>query len=179
MIRSWLLLSKQLPSTHKPSFPKFSKSFQYSSFARHIQGSKFALLVFLPWFSQLFPKLSGWEEYEAAFRVFDKFFQETAENRNAVYAPGDKNDFIDVYLNEMKNCSDPSSSFYEGEGSTKYVVNIFMNILYFMFNWNLIFIERNLVNTLGDLFLAGSETTRWAIFAFESLNLIWKMNFFP
>jgi len=45
-------------------------------------------------------------------------------------------DFIDVYLTEIENETDPESSFFREKG-----------------------IE-NLIQTLSDLFFAGSETTR-------------------
>jgi hypothetical protein len=51
--------------------------------------------------------------------------------------PGELRDFIDVYLTEIENETDPGSSFYREKG-----------------------IE-NLIQSLSDLFFAGSETTRW------------------
>ncbi len=48
-------------------------------------------------------------------------------------------DFIDVYLTEIENETDPDSSFFRDKG-----------------------IE-NLIQTLSDLFFAGSETTRYTV----------------
>ena len=58
------------------------------------------------------------------------------EEHQKTFTPGEMRDFIDVYLSEIENETDPGSSFYKENG-----------------------IE-NLVQTLSDLFFAGSETTR-------------------
>jgi hypothetical protein len=58
------------------------------------------------------------------------------EQHQATFNPGEMRDFIDVYLSEIETETDPESSFFKEKG-----------------------IE-NLIQSLSDLFFAGSETTR-------------------
>ncbi len=58
------------------------------------------------------------------------------EQHQETINPDEPRDFIDVYLNEIENEKDPKSSFFKEKG------------------------VENLIQTLSDLFFAGTETTR-------------------
>ena len=65
-----------------------------------------------------------------------QYFKISAEDHQQSFVTGELRDFIDVYLTEIESETDPESSFFREKG-----------------------IE-NLIQSLSDLFFAGSETTR-------------------
>ena len=101
-------------------------------------------LIFLPWTKYIFPEWSG---YKPLRRVMDEnriMFEAAIAEHKRNFKDGVQNDFIDVYLAEMKKHeNDPNSQFYG------YIA------------------ERNLASILFDLFFAGSDTTAmttaWAL----------------
>lgn len=85
---------------------------------RNIQGSKvLGPLLFMPWFRKLFPSWSGWNEYFENFRTMDNYIKKFVNNRVMNRKSGDKNDFTDVYLEEVQNSVGSISSFNSEEGS--------------------------------------------------------------
>ena len=67
--------------------------------------------------AMMFPKLSGWNQLVKVTipmrKVFDDAVVEHEQN------PADKDhprDFIDAYINEISNTTDPNSSFYKETG---------------------------------------------------------------
>ncbi|ODM89491.1 Methyl farnesoate epoxidase [Orchesella cincta] len=93
------------------------------------------LLIFLPWLRHVFPEGSG---YNAARRVLEgwkTFLEGTVKEHKEQFHEGNLKDFIDVYLAEVRKTTDKKSYFYGQLG------------------------ERQLVSTMLDLFIAGSDTS--------------------
>ena len=90
-----------------------------------------------PWLLDLLP--DSWLGVDKAekncFDVIKRKIRQHIEDHRATYDGDDLRDFMDVYIREMNETTDPGSSFYRAAGSL------------------------NLEITLLDLFVAGSETT--------------------
>ncbi|XP_032822975.2 cytochrome P450 2J4-like [Petromyzon marinus] len=100
-------------------------------------GWRGKICIFMPW-------LEDWPgPHQLIFRNADKvnlFFQERIREHRQTREAGQPRDLIDAYLDEMeKESQDPESTFTDG----------------------------NLLNVVGDLFIAGTETSsttlRWAL----------------
>ncbi|ODM92124.1 Cytochrome P450 2J6 [Orchesella cincta] len=94
-----------------------------------------SLCMFIPWFSKIFPKLSGLDEMNKNLGPLWAFFEKYIKDHQSTFIPGQVRDFLDAYIQEIQNTTDPSSSFYKEVG------------------------ERSMLSTLLDLFFAGGETT--------------------
>lgn len=105
-------------------------------------------LVFLPWLRYIMPEKSGYNRYMLLTTKLRNYVQEYIdEHKNARKLAGPAptvRDMIDVYLEEIENCTDPNSEFYGERGM--------QNLLY---------------SAIG-LLMAGAETTanslNWLIF---------------
>lgn len=89
----------------------------------------------MPWLRHIIPNASGYTNIRNVLDENLEFFTKTVEEHKKNLNEDDLKDFIDVYLAEVKKTSDPSSKFY-GEMA-----------------------EKQLIATLFDTFLAGSDTT--------------------
>jgi cytochrome P450 family 2 subfamily J len=94
-----------------------------------------SLSNFIPIVARIAPKLSGYEKLLADIFPILEFLRKPIEQHKATFQPGQPRDFIDVYLEEMRNSKDPNSSFYKEKG------------------------EQSILFSVFDLFLAGAETT--------------------
>lgn len=93
------------------------------------------IIVFLPWLRHIIPKLSGYQGIRDMREENAETFLGEVEKHKAAIKEENLNDFIDIYIAEMRKTTDPKSHFY-GERA-----------------------ERNLAYILSDLFVAGSEST--------------------
>ena len=87
--------------------------------------SRKGYLLFFPQLVKLekmFPKLSGWNKLEAVAKPMRKIFDDAVLEHEMNPLPEDNNprDFIDVYMQEIKKTTDPSSSFYKEAGREEF-----------------------------------------------------------
>ncbi|CAL8110152.1 unnamed protein product [Orchesella dallaii] len=105
-------------------------------------------LMFAPWLRYIFPK--AYKTIKIAADGVMKYAREAVEDHYDSHQDGIIRDFIDEYIEEIKQTEDPSSSFYKSNG------------------------RKNLESAVSDLIQAGSETSsmtiNWAI-AYLSHNL--------
>lgn len=80
------------------------------------QNGLASICMFVPWFSKLFPKLSGLEEMNKVLGPIWRFFERHIGEHKDTFIPGQTRDFLDAYLHEMEKTKDPSSSFYKEVG---------------------------------------------------------------
>ncbi|XP_035706095.1 farnesoate epoxidase isoform X2 [Folsomia candida] len=94
------------------------------------------LMFFFPWIKDFAPNVIGWNKYVEVVLVATNFVSKYVKERLQVLTVQEEpQDFIDVYINEIKTTGDAHSSFYGKRG------------------------EETMVGTLLDLFVAGAETT--------------------
>ena len=80
--------------------------------------SESGVLLFLPQFAKLFPNLSGLNRYIDSCKVIEDFINDFVSKKEDNWdVNSEPNDFIEVYLNEIRKTKDPNSSFYGAEGS--------------------------------------------------------------
>ncbi|KAG4069821.1 hypothetical protein HA402_006836 [Bradysia odoriphaga] len=109
----------------------------YSSIKTSLSGQDvLAVLYFLPWLAALIPgKKSGTEKMQAAVHNIHKLLRSVIEEHRQRFVPGSMpQDYIDAYLQQIDECDDPKSSFYQDEGVL------------------------NLIDGLTNMFVAGSDT---------------------
>ena len=102
-----------------------------------------AAIVMFPWIVKIYPKfLERDQDLEVNHEVINIIKENIREHEDTLDV-NDPRDFTDKVLIEIKKTTDPDSSYYGEKG------------------------RLNLINTLADLFLAGSETTSttltWAV----------------
>lgn len=101
------------------------------------------ILLYMPFLRHIFPKATGFNTIMEVQKERNDFFTNEVEYHKRTLDADNPRDFIDEYLIEMKNTTDPSSVFY-GDIA-----------------------EKNLTVSIGDLFAAGADTTAttidWAI----------------
>ena len=73
--------------------------------------------LFFPWVKDMFPTLSGWDKYvedvSGAFNLVAK----VVARRVQQFGPGQEpKDFLEMYIQEMRQCKDEGSSFYGNRG---------------------------------------------------------------
>ena len=91
--------------------------------------------IFLPWL-RIFPdRLTGQADLENHYKPIVAFMKPYIEEHWQTHTPGQPRDFIDAYIDEIKNTTDPTSSFHQSRAAY------------------------SLPTTLLDLFIAGSETS--------------------
>jgi cytochrome P450 len=102
-----------------------------------------SIILFAPWLRHIFPKWTGYTNVAKVLDENREMFTTAVKEHSAAFDENDLKDFIDVYLAEVKQTTDPNSSFY-GEKALRF-----------------------LAATLFDLFIAGSDTTAttvsWAV----------------
>lgn len=86
-------------------------------------ASKFSPgVIFLPTLSQMFPRLSGWKAYAESFQTTQAFINVYCETRLQAHVKGYLNDFTDAYIENMRNTTDETSSFYKEEGGESQIL---------------------------------------------------------
>jgi hypothetical protein len=81
-----------------------------------VEGSKSGLFWFMPSILNICPQAVGWDKFLKAMRPFMKFFEDIVEEHVKSNYTGDSTDFSYAYLEEIKNTTDPNSSFYKDAG---------------------------------------------------------------
>lgn len=76
------------------------------------------ILYFLPWLAALIPgRTSGTDKMKAAVGTLHSVLKSTIEDHRQRFVPGSSpRDYIDAYLQQIEECEDPKSSFYDEEG---------------------------------------------------------------
>ena len=110
----------------------------------NLAGSNALMIIInFPRMFKWFPTLLQRDVHISANQAVMKLIEESIREHQMTIDVNEPRDFIDSYLKEIGDTTDPSSSFYGKDGI------------------------RSLTNTLLDLFLAGSETTSttltWAV----------------
>jgi len=90
----------------------------------------------------------------------NNYFKDYIKGRIDKHKPGAQHDFIAVFIDETQNCSDPTSSFYGEEGRELYLIQIACLKCTTVSQPLIICLVKHFLNTIGDIFAAGSETTR-------------------
>ncbi|OXA41087.1 Methyl farnesoate epoxidase [Folsomia candida] len=101
------------------------------------------IMLFMPWVAKMFPKWSGYGLVKQELLNFTNFLRKPVTDHKKTRQEDFDRDFTDVFLKEIQKTTDPSSAFHGQLG------------------------EDNLAATLGDLYLAGTDTT--------STTLSWMM----
>lgn len=78
-----------------------------------------SICMFVPWFSKLFPRLSGMKEMNKHLGPLWSFFERHIYEHKSTYIQGQIRDFLDAYINEIEDTKDPDSSFYKDVGGKK------------------------------------------------------------
>ncbi|CAL8092455.1 unnamed protein product [Orchesella dallaii] len=95
-----------------------------------------ALILFMPWVKYLIPEKSGYNAIRGVLEENKTFFAKVVAEHKRDLQEDNLRDFIDVYLAEVRKANEDANSHFHGTKA-----------------------ERQLVATLFDLFLAGSDTT--------------------
>ena len=104
---------------------------------------KYTMPLVFPWVTKMFPKFMERDQSIKVNHDIMNMMRESVDEHEETLDPNEPRDFTDKVLMEISKTTDPSSSYYGVHG------------------------KENLVNTLFDMFLAGSETT--------STTLTWAM----
>jgi len=73
---------------------------------------------FIPKLVQMFPNLSGYNSLKKGMtRIGQRFRQIIQEYMDESDTTVQTNNYLTAYIEKMKNCEDPSSSFYQEKGS--------------------------------------------------------------
>jgi len=97
------------------------------------------MLMSLPFLSKIMPEFSGLNEYARNNKPIFDFMREIIADHKKTFQSGNNRDLLDCYLEQMNETTDANSSFYQEEG------------------------ESQLVMTLYDIFLGGTETTSYTL----------------
>lgn len=74
------------------------------------------MCMFIPWFAKLFPGFSGLDEMNRDLEPLWEFFERHINQHKSTFIPGQIRDFLDAYIQEIANTTDPDSSFYKEVG---------------------------------------------------------------
>jgi len=80
--------------------------------------------MLLPWLSKVAPKLTGYDALMQECREFFEFIQKQIDKHEQSFQPGDCRSFIDVYIQEIRNTSDPDSVFHSSNSRTHLICKI-------------------------------------------------------
>ncbi|KAK2703313.1 hypothetical protein QYM36_018226, partial [Artemia franciscana] len=94
-------------------------------------GATGGYLNMFPWLRFIIPRLSGYLDMKESVESLQDFLKETIKEHKTSLDRSNPRDFIDIFLLEMENQTDPSTTFT----------------------------EEQLITSSMDLFVAGSETT--------------------
>jgi len=78
---------------------------------------KVCLLFFYPKVAKFFPNYTGWKNLERSARTRKEMFDKIISEHSDSHQPDSLRDFVDVYLEEIQNSSNKSSSFHPSVGS--------------------------------------------------------------
>ena len=87
-------------------------------------------MFFLPWLMKIAPGQTGWTLFKRAIPNIKELIQSYIDEHKRTYQSDNLRDYMDVYLQEIYNTSDPHSSFYRDAGGkcetnhTQYSSNI-------------------------------------------------------
>lgn len=70
----------------------------------------------MPWVAKLIPNQCGWSEFVKAIQKAKALIGGVIKEHKETLDLENHRDFMDVYLNEVKNTTDQSSSFYMESG---------------------------------------------------------------
>ncbi|CAL8142838.1 unnamed protein product [Orchesella dallaii] len=106
-------------------------------------GENAGAFFIMKWLKHILPDLSGYNAIRKMFAELAEFVGNTIQEHKNTFQEDSPRDFIDVYLNEIKSTTDPSSSFHG------------------------VAAEKQLIGVVADLFQAGADamasTLNWAI----------------
>lgn len=95
-----------------------SSVLHFSAFSEVLANG--AVLLFMPWLAHIIPNASGYTSLRKLTDEIVDFLEDAVKAKKKSFREGDNNDFIDVYLAEMKkNENDPKSHFHGFVGGTK------------------------------------------------------------
>jgi len=81
---------------------------------------KSLLIFFYPKIAKMFPNWSGWNNLLKLLEPRQKLFHETIEEHKQTLQEGYTRDFIDAYLKEVQNTTDPTSGFHESNAGEEF-----------------------------------------------------------
>jgi len=81
--------------------------------------------MFIPWLAKVAPTLSGYKNILRNVETVLGFLGKHLDAHRANFVEGQPRDFVDAYFQEIKNTSDPDSSFYQERGCEKYIIHYF------------------------------------------------------
>ena len=84
----------------------------------------------MPTLAKTFPKLTGWSTYLEALSITQAFMRTFVQSRVEAYKEECINDFMDAYIQQINQTTDPDSTFYKEEGS-KHKIVLEIDILIF------------------------------------------------
>jgi len=87
------------------------------------------IIIFMPALALTFPKLTGWKTYLDAFSITHTFIRNYVKSRIESYKEECINDFTDAYIQQIRNTTDPESSFYKEEGSKNHPKAILLCVI--------------------------------------------------
>ncbi|CAL8133539.1 unnamed protein product [Orchesella dallaii] len=136
----WTILSSQRFKHDDPKLSQLTDS-AINTFNDIFENG--SLIIFMPWLRYVLPEYSGFNAIRRVVDQFKNFLEGTVKEHKESLQEENLKDFIDVYLAEMKKAKDETSHFYGIKA------------------------ERQLVATMFDMFIAGSEssatTLSWTI----------------
>jgi len=65
----------------------------------------------MEWLTNIAPDLTGWNKFKTAVTGAKAFIREQIEYHKNTFQDGNLRDFMDVFINEMHQTTDPNSSF--------------------------------------------------------------------
>lgn len=89
------------------------------------------LMFFFPWIKDFAPNVIGWNKYVEVVLVATNFVSKYVKERLQVLTVQEEpQDFIDVYINEIKTTGDAHSSFYGKRGGIYHFIWQQLNLRY-------------------------------------------------
>ena len=74
------------------------------------------MFFFLPWLIKLAPDLTGWTRYKAVFPAIKELIQEYIVEHKKTFQKDNLRDYMDAFMLEQSQTTDPRSSFYKKAG---------------------------------------------------------------
>jgi len=78
----------------------------------HSSSAVGGALVFFPWLMEIAPGLTGWSKFTKAVSNLHILIQGHIDNHKLTIQEDHSRDYLDVFLHEIRNTTDPKSSFY-------------------------------------------------------------------
>lgn len=110
----WNILTNEKFSLSDPLPKKIHSVIKYGLSGQDVLG----VLYFLPWLAAMIPgKTSGTDKMKEAVGTLHNVLKSSIEEHRQRFVPGSlPRDYIDAYLQQIEECDDPRSSFYDEEG---------------------------------------------------------------